>query len=129
MNAGKEVETPVRKPPTPGRVAGVQEEVGGLSWSRAQGPRVDDRCEIWREPMSVAAQRWGPSKPRFRTSSCQELGEQLTPPRSSEDRVDEGATVTARPVFPGADLRIWICSYSPASFQEYPSHQGMGGRK
>ena len=62
------------------RAAGAQEEAG--VW--AHGPRVSDRCEGPKEPTSAAAWRQGPHRPSLGTSSCREVGEPLTPPRSSE---------------------------------------------
>ena len=56
----------------------------GVGWSRAHGPRVSDRCDSPKEPTSAAAGRQGPHKPSLGTSSCREMGEPLTPPRSSD---------------------------------------------
>ena len=56
----------------------------GLGCGLVQGPRVSDRCDSPEEPTSAAAGRQGPHKPSLGTSSCREMEEPLTPPRSSD---------------------------------------------
>lgn len=75
----------------------------GLSWSRPHCPRVDDRYESWRDPMSVGDA--GQASPLSEPAPARNWESSL-PLRSPLKEVDEGARVTARPAFPGVDLKV-----------------------